>query len=329
MVLTFQKSDGQIKGEKMVQYAGKRLVSIIPVLIGISIIAFMLGLITPGDPAAMALGRDGVSEVTPERLLEKRQELGLDQPAIIQYVSWAKKVLCGNLGTSYVDDTLVSQEILRRLPVTLTLAGYTMLHVCIFGIFLGIGSASFANRLPDLFLKFFMNLLMAFPAFWLGIVLIIVFGENLKLLPTNGVGDIRYYILPSITLASANIAMTGRLMCSSMLEEFGKQYMLAADAKGIKRVQVLLLHAVPNALLPVITFLGSCLGGILGGSAVIETIFSLPGIGSYALNAIHARDYPVIQGYVLFSGFVYVIISLFIDLLCAWLNPKIRLGGRT
>lgn len=134
-------------------------------------------------------------------------------------------------------------------------------------------------------------------------------------------------ILPSVTLASATIAMSARLMRSSMLEEFGKPYMLAADAKGIKRIQVLFCHGFPNAVLPVITLLGNYLGGILGGSAIIESIFSLPGIGSYALEAIHARDYPVIQGYVLFSGVVYVLVSLCIDLICAWLNPKIRKGG--
>ncbi|RDY31220.1 ABC transporter permease [Lachnotalea glycerini] len=312
----------------MIRYTGKRFISVIPVIIGISIIAFMLGLITPGDPAAMALGRDGVSQVTPQLLENKRQELGLDQPGLIQYLNWAKKAIKGDLGKSYVDHTSVSGEILRRLPVTLTLSGYTMLLVCVFGLLFGVYSAAYLNRIPDVIMKFIMNLLMAFPAFWLGIILIIVFGENLKLLPTNGIDGISSFILPSVTLASANIAMTGRLMRSSMLEEFGKQYMLAADAKGIRRTQILLFHALPNAMLPVITYLGSCMGGILGGSAVIETIFSLPGIGSYVLEAIHARDYPIIQGYVLFMGVVYVIISLGIDLLCALLNPKMRLGGK-
>lgn len=311
----------------MIRYAGKRLLSVIPVLIGISIIAFMLGLITPGDPAAMALGRDGVSEVTPQLLEEKRQELGLDKPGAVQYVNWAGKALQGDLGKSYSDHTSVRVELFRRLPVTLTLAGYTMVLVCIFGILFGVCSAAFVNKGPDVLLKFITNLMMAFPSFWLAIVLVIVFGENLKILPTNGVGGIRHMILPSVTLASATIAMSGRLMRSSMLEELGKQYMLAADAKGIKRIQVLFCHGFPNAVLPVITLFGNYLGGILGGSAIIESIFSLPGIGSYALEAIHARDYPVIQGYVLFSGVTYVAISLGVDLLCGLLNPKIRLGG--
>lgn len=311
----------------MLQYAGKRILSVLPVLIGISAIAFTLGLITPGDPAAMALGRDGISEVTPQLLEAKREELGLNQPGLLQYLSWAGKAITGDLGTSYADNTSVSGELFRRLPVTLTITGYTMLLICIFGILLGIFSAAYVNRLPDHLIKLCTNLMMSFPAFWLAIILIIIFGEHLKLLPTNGMGGFRHMILPSATLACANIAMTGRLMRSSMLEEFGKQYMLAADAKGISRSRILFFHAFPNAVLPVITLLGNYLGGILGGSAIIESIFSLPGIGSYALEAIHARDYPVIQGYVLFTGVVYVAVSLLIDLLCTALNPKIRLGG--
>lgn len=312
----------------MIRYIVGRMLSVVPVLIGISLIAFALGLMTPGDPAAMALGRDGVSEITPKLLEEKRAELGLDQPGVVQYLNWAGKAVSGDLGNSYLDHTSVSGELLRRLPVTLTLTGYTMLLVCICGIFMGIYSAAFANRLPDIIIKLITNLMMAFPAFWLAIILIIVFGENLKLLPTNGSGGIRHMILPSVTLACANIAMTGRLMRSAMIEEFGKQYLLAADAKGITRFRVLVCHAFPNAVLPVIALLGNYLGGILGGSAIIETIFSLPGIGSYALAAIHSRDYPVIQGYVLFTGFVYVLVSLGIDLGCACLNPKIRQGGK-
>lgn len=312
----------------MIRYVGKRLMTVVPVLIGISIIAFLLGLMTPGDPAVMALSRDGVSLTTPQMIQEKRQELGLDKPFAVQYLNWAARALHGDLGTSYSDNTPIGGQLLYRLPVTLTLAGYTMALVCIFGILFGMCSAAFVHKGPDILLQFLTNLMMAFPSFWLAIILIIVFGENLKLLPTNGLGGIRHMILPAVTLSCATIAMSGRLMRSSMLEEFGKQYMLAADAKGITRLRVLFFHGFPNAVLPVITLLGNYLGGILGGSAIIESIFSLPGIGSYALEAIHARDYPVIQGYVLFTGVVYVLVSLLIDLFCAYLNPRIRLGGK-
>ena len=141
-------------------------------------------------------------------------------------------------------------------------------------------------------------------------------------------GTWKHWVLPAVTLSGANIAMTQRLMRSSLLTEFGKQYMLAANAKGNRKWYVLFAHAVPNAIIPVITLIGNYVGGIVGGSFIIENIFSLPGIGSYALSAIHSRDYPVIQGYVLVTGCTFVLISLAVDLLCAALNPKMRLGGK-
>lgn len=312
----------------MIRYSTKRILSSIPVLLGISVIAFVLGLLTPGDPARMALDRDGVSEVTQEMLEAKREELGLNDPAPVQYGRWLFHVLQGDFGTSYSDNTSVSGELLRRLPVTLNLTFSSVLLVIVFGISGGILAAAKAGKTVDTVLKVLTNLMLSFPSFWMAILLIIVFAENLKLLPTSGMGSIRHLILPSVTLASANIALTQRLMRSSMLTEFGKQYMLAANAKGIEKWRVLFTHALPNAVIPVIALIGNYVGGILGGSFIIENIFSLPGIGSYALTAIHARDYPVIQGYVLVTGFTFVTISLAVDLLCAWMNPKMRLGGK-
>ena len=308
----------------MLKYAVRRILSVIPVLIGISIIAFTLGLITPGDPVEMALSRDGVSEITQELLEAKRKEMGLDVSGPVQYLRWAKNALSGDLGTSYSDNTSVSGELLRRLPVTLKLSFSAMLWVCVFGISLGVLSSAYVNRFPDQIIKIVTNVMMAVPSFWLAILLIIVFGETYKILPTSGMGGVKHMILPSITLAFANIAMVERFMRSSMLEEFGRQYMLAADAKGISRKRLLWFHAFPNGILPVITLIGNYLGGILGGSVIVETLFALPGIGNYVLEAIHARDYPVIQGYVLVAGVVYVFVSLVVDLLCAWVNPKIR-----
>lgn len=313
----------------MIRYCVQRLLSAIPVLIGISLIAFILGLLTPGDPAMMALSRDGMSEVTPEMLEAKREELGLNDSVPVQYGRWLCNALKGDLGTSYSDNTQVSGELLRRLPVTLQLSACSLILVIVLGIAGGILSAAEAGKAVDSVMKILTNLMLSFPSFWLAIILIIIFAENLKILPTSGVGGLRHMILPSATLAAANIGMTIRLMRSSMLTEFGKQYMLAANAKGIRKIQVLFAHAFPNAVVPVITLIGNYAGGILGGSFIIENIFSLPGIGSYVLAAIHARDYPVIQGYVLVMGATYVAVSLIIDLLCAWVQPKIRLGGKS
>ena len=312
----------------MIGYSLKRMLSAVPVLLGISIIAFILGVLTPGDPARMALERDGVSEVTAEAVEAKREELGLNDPVPVQYGRWLLGGLRGDLGTSYSDNTSVSGELLRRLPVTLKLTGCSLLLVVVFGITGGIVAAACSGRAADTGFKLLTNLLLSFPSFWLAILLIMIFAENLKVLPTSGMGTWKHWVLPAVTLSGANIAMTQRLMRSSLLTEFGKQYMLAANAKGNRKWYVLFAHAVPNAIIPVITLIGNYVGGILGGSFIIENIFSLPGIGSYALSAIHSRDYPVIQGYVMVTGCTFVLISLAVDLLCAALNPKMRLGGK-
>lgn len=169
----------------MFPYIIRRCLSVIPVLIGISLLAFALGLLTPGDPADMALSRDGVSFVTPELLEKKREELGLNDPAPVQYLRWAKNVLAGDLGRSYSDNTQVSGQLMRRLPVTLSLAFSAMGLVVVFGILMGVASAAFVNRIPDQILRLLTNFMMALPSFWLAIVLIIMFGEKMKLLPTN------------------------------------------------------------------------------------------------------------------------------------------------
>lgn len=312
----------------MLRHCIKRILSAVPVLLGITILAFLLGLITPGDPVEMALSRDGFTEVTQEMKEAKREELGLNDPVPVQYIRWLGNALHGDLGRSYQDDTSVSAELMRRLPVTVLLAGCALLLVITVGITLGVLSAAGQGNGMDSFIRTVTNLLMSFPAFWLGLLLIMVLAETWKVLPTSGVGTWKHMVMPSVTLAAGNIAMTIRLTRSSMLTEFGKQYMLAANAKGITKWRVLFRHALPNAIVPVITMIGSYLGGILGGSFVVENIFSIPGIGTYVREAIRGRDYPIIQGYVVFMGVIYVLVSLGVDILCAWLQPKMRLGGK-
>lgn len=312
----------------MLRHCMRRILSTLPVLLGITVLAFLLGLITPGDPVEMALSRDGFSEVTREMVEAKREEMGLNDPVPVQYVRWLGNALRGDLGRSYQDDTSVSAELMRRLPATVKLAACALLLVVVIGILLGVLSAAGQGNGTDTSIRTLTNLMMSFPAFWLGLLLIMVFAETWKILPTSGMGTWKHMVLPSVTLAAGNIAMTIRLTRSSMLTEFGKQYMLAANAKGISKWRVLFRHALPNAIVPVITMIGNYLGGILGGSFVVENIFSIPGIGSYVLDAIHGRDYPVIQGYVVFMGVIYVLVSLAVDILCAWLQPKMRLGGK-
>ncbi len=293
-------------------------------------IAFTLGVISPGDPAMIALSQGGMTDPTPVQVAAMREKLGLDDPFAVQYLRWAKNALCGDLGTSYSSNVSVREELARRLPVTLKLAGYAMLMACSCGILLGTVSAAWNGKPFDRFIIGFTNVMLSIPGFWLAILMVLLFAENLRWLPTSGTGGVRYMLMPALVLSSATTATAARLTRSALLAEFGKQYFLAANAKGISKIRLIVWNALPNAIVPVITLLGNYLGGILGGSVVVETIFALPGIGSYAIDAIHARDYPALQGYVLLTGLLFVVITLAVDLISMALNPKIHLGeGQT
>ncbi|WP_032123027.1 ABC transporter permease [Clostridium amazonitimonense] len=311
----------------MYRYILKKVASLIPVLIGISLIAFILGVISPGDPAEMALSQGGMSQPTAEQIESLREEMGLNDPLPVQYLSWMKNALRGDLGVSYVSNEPVGKELRRRLPVTLKLSLYAMAITCSFGILLGIGSAVWRDKLLDNCIKVITNVMLSFPGFWLGILMILLFAETLNWLPTSGTGGVKHMMMPAAVLSCATTATVARLTRSALLAEFGKQYFIAANGKGISKYRLIIRNALPNAIIPVVTLLGNYLGGILGGSVVIETIFALPGVGSYAINAISGRDYPALQGYVLLTGFLYVGISLVVDMINIALNPRIRIGG--
>ena len=298
----------------MKQYLIQKLISLLPVLFGISLLAFVLGILTPGNPAELALSQGGY-EPTPEQIAEMEEQMGLDAPYPVQYLRWVGRVLSGDLGTSYSSRNPVGEELMRRLPVTLKLAACSILLTVVFGIALGCTAAAWQGRLPDRVIQALINVQLSFPAFWLALLMILFFAETLGWLPTSGTGGPRYMVMPSLVL-------------SALLEEFGKQYCTAAMARGIGRWRLVVRNALPNAVVPVIAMLGNSLGGMLGGSIIIESIFALPGIGSYALAAVTNRDYPALQGYVLLTGFIYVLITLLVDTLSMLLNPKVRLGGK-
>lgn len=304
-----------------------KIASLIPVLLGISLLAFTLGVISPGDPAEIALNQGGMSVATPGEIAAMREEMGLNAPLPVQYLRWVEKALHGDLGISYITGEPVGQELAQRLPVTLELAGYAMLLTCVDGILLGLLSAVYKDRLLDQVIKGLTNVMLSFPEFWLALLMILLFAEVLGWLPTSGPGGAKHMIMPAMVLSCPTSAIAARLTRSALLAEFGKQYFIAASAKGISKYRLIVRNALPNAIVPVITLLGNYFGGILGGSAIVETIFALPGIGSYAINAISMRDYPAIQGYVLLTGFLFVAITLAVDLISLALNPKIRLGG--
>lgn len=310
------------------KYICRRLLILIPVLIGISLAAFLLGRIAPGDPVDDALFRIGIEFPTQTDRAEMRAELGLDKPLPIQYFGWLGKTLQGDLGRSYIGNRDIAHELLTRLPITLKLSLSALTATILFGIGGGIVMAAFRGTWLETLLKSISTLLLSVPSFWVALFLITVFAEWLHLLPTSGLDrGLSSLILPTIALASANIGSTSRLTQANILTELGQQYIVAANAKGLSQRAVMIRHAFRNSLIPIITLVGNYFGGILGGSTIIENIFSIPGLGSYVLSAIQNRDYPVIQGYVLITGTTFVLITLLIDLLYLAVNPKIRIQG--
>lgn len=309
-------------------YIVKKLALVIPVWLGISAAAFLLGVISPSDPAVLLLSMDGISTPGAQEIAAKRHELGLDRPYILQYLAWLGQVLQGNLGISYITQQPVLDELLLRLPVTVTLAGISLLLVMLVGIPLGVLMAWGKNTGSDFVLRAAALAGTSLPSFWLSILMIWLFAETLQLLPTSGYGSVSQLILPAITLAAGTTGALMRLQRATLLEVLEQNFIFAAKAKGLPGSRIIWRHGLPNALIPVVTLLGNYFGGVLGGSAVIESIYSLPGLGSYVLEAIRGRDYPVIQGYVLFTGCVFVVFNLLVDLVYLGLNPRIRLGGK-
>ncbi len=312
----------------ILKYIARRLLVLIPVLLGISMAAFLLGRIAPGDPVDDALFRIGIEFPTEEDRAAMRTEMGLDRPLPVQYLDWLNQALHGDLGRSYVGNKDIAGELCTRLPVTLKVSMAALFVTVLLGVGGGVLMAAFHGTWVDTFLKSVSTLLLSVPGFWLALFLITVFAEWLRWLPTSGLDrGIVSLILPAIALSASNIGSTSRVTRGNMIEQLGEQYIVVANAKGLPQRAVMLGHAFRNSLVPVITLIGNYFGGILGGSTIIESIFAIPGLGSYVLSAIQNRDYPVIQGYVLITGTTFVLITLIIDLLYIAVNPKIRIQG--
>lgn len=311
----------------MKKYIIERVKSLFIVLVGITIITFFLGLITPGDPAELSLSRGGNFSPTPEQIEQRREEMGLNKPVYLQYLDWLKGVLKGDFGESYSSNEPVAEMIERKLPITVKLAVYSIGITSFLGISLGIISAIYKDTLIDGSINFINNIMLSLPNFWLALLFILLFSEILGWLPTSGDGGWRHMIMPAFALSLVTIATTARVMRSSMIQEFGKQYYLALKSKGISKFNLYIKNILPNSILPILTLLANFMGSILGGSAVIETIFALPGIGSYAIESIYLKDFPYLQAYVLITGFVFVLITSLIDILSIIIDPKIRIGA--
>lgn len=305
----------------MWKYTIKRILWMIPVLLGISIVIFTIMYFCPGDPSVAILGNGA----TPAAIEAKRMEMGLDKPYLVRLLSYLNQVfLHFDLGTSYFQNQSVMSGILYRLPYTFTIALICMLLQILIGTPLGITAAVHQNGIADRICMVIALAGVSIPGFWLAMMLVLFFSVQLGWLPPYGVGGIQYFILPCIANAFAGIASQARQTRSSMLEVIRSDYIVTARAKGLSERDILYKHALPNALIPIITVVGNGMGMMLGGTVVIESVFSIPGIGMYTTSAINNRDYPIVMGGVLFLGAVFSLIMLLVDIIYAFVDPRIK-----
>jgi len=330
------------------RYAIRRSLTVVPVLLGVSVLVFSFVHMIPGDPALTMLGE----RATPEKVAEVRARLGLDRPIWQQYVLYFGNVLHGDLGVSVVRGDPVTTDLLRRFPATLELALAAIVLAIAIGIPIGIGSAVWRNSLLDSLARLGALTGVSMPIFWLGLMLAWFFGVQLRVLPTgfrlesgttfvswtnfvmldatlqgdwSALADaLRHLVLPALALATIPLAIIARMTRASMLDVLSREYIRTAEAKGLSRRAVILRHALRNALLPVLTVIGLQVGQLLAGAILTETIFSWPGIGLWVYESIESRDYAIVQGASLFIAAIVVVVNLVTDLLYAAVDPRIK-----
>ena len=304
----------------MHRYILKRLLMLIPVLLGVTLVVFTLAHFTPGDPARAMLGM----EATAEAIEELREEWGLNDPFFVQYGNFVLNMLRGDFGISFQTGRGVSDEIFARYPNTLRLAGQGIVVALVLGIPLGIISAVKQYTPLDYIGSFFGLLGVSIPNFWLGLMLIMIFAVNLGILPATGSTEWRHWIMPTFAIATGSAATIMRMTRSSMLESIRQDYIRTARAKGQKENVVIFRHALRNALIPVATTTGLSFGMLLGGAILTETIFAIPGLGTYMVSALINRDWPVVRGGVVLIATSFTVVNLLVDILYAFLDPRIR-----
>lgn len=305
----------------MFTYIIRRMLQMIPIVIIVSILAFLFVHLTPGDPIRIMYGME-LDEATYQSLLEKE---GFNDPLPVQYFRYVKNILLkGDFGESYRTKVSVSKEISGRLSNTLLLATLSMVWAILIGLFAGIVSAVKRNSIWDRLSMVTTVTLISIPSFWLGLMLMQIFSVKLGWLPTSGVGGVQHVILPSITLGAGVAAVIARFSRSSLLETLREDYIRTARAKGQRNWLVIFKHALRNALIPVVTMIGIQFGFLIGGAVVVEQVFTWPGLGSLLINSILMRDYPVIQALILLYAIQFLIVNLIVDILYAFINPQIR-----
>jgi peptide/nickel transport system permease protein len=312
----------------MLGYVVRRLLRSVPVLFGVSLVSFFLMQIVPGDPATIIAGL-GASQQEIDRV---RAELGLDRPMLIQLGSWYRGIARGDLGDSVLLGRSVTRSILERLPVTLSLSGYALVLTLAVGLTTGVFAALRPNTWLDQALMTIALVGVSLPSFWLGLMLIVLFAVQLDWLPSGGYvplseslgGWLRSTTLPAISLALLQIGLLARITRSTMLEELGQDYVRTARTKGLPARAVVGKHAFKNVMIPVVTVVGIVFSLLLSGSVVIETVYSLPGVGRLLASAVLRRDYPVIQGGLLIVAAGLMLLNLLVDVLYAYLDPRVR-----
>lgn len=305
----------------MIRYILRRTLFLIPVMLGVSFIVFSLIHFTPGDAAMVILGESA----PPEAIEALRVEMGLNDPFLVQYGRYVFNVVTKlDFGSSYVSRRPVFNEIIQQFPNTIKLAALAVTVAILIGIPAGVIAATHQNKWIDNVTMFFSLLGVSMPIFWQGILLILVFSLTLQWLPSSGFNTWQQMILPSLTLGSGSAAIIARMTRSSMLEVYRQDYVRTARSKGLKERIVVTRHALKNALIPIVTVIGLQFGFLLGGAVLTESIFGIPGLGRLMVNSIRTKDMMIIQGGVLLIAFTFSIINLFVDVLYAYLDPRIR-----
>ena len=307
----------------MFTYAVRRLLIGIPVIWGVATIVFFLLRVLPGDPAQLMLQGTGGNA---DQIARLRHNLGLDEPILVQYEHYITDALQGDLGTSLRNNVPVTQEIRQQFPATLELTAAGMVIAIVVGMILGIISAIWQHSMVDSLATAIAMFGICAPSFWLGLLLIFFFSFRLGWFPATGTWGLSHIALPAITLGAGAAAVIARLVRSSMIEALNQDFIVVARAKGLSQTAVTLRHALKGALIPAVTLIGLQFGSLLGGAVIIETVFSRQGIGHLAVQSILAKDYTTVQGIVLFIAIAYVIVNLVVDLLYAFLDPRIRYG---
>jgi peptide/nickel transport system permease protein len=309
----------------MLRFVLWRLAAAVPTLLGVIVVAFAVLYLMPGDPVAVLVG-NMQGEVSAEQVQQIRDRFGLNDPILVQFGNYLADISHGDFGTSVLKGRPVSDLILEALPHTLQLAGLALLFSVIIGVTLGVISAARRGTWTDRGTIFVSLLGVSMPDFWMAIMAVLIFAVSLQWFPAFGVGDITFLILPALVLGIRASAAIARLTRSSMLEVLTKQYVTTARAKGIGELTIVNVHALRNALIPVVTLLGLEFGRLIGGAVIVETVFARQGLGSLLIQSILDKDVPVLRGTVLVVAGGYLIINLVVDLTYGWLDPRIRLA---